>query len=305
MNIQHPRRQFLASATLCIPAVHSFAQERASELRIGLAADAQFADAEPKGKRHYREGDNRLADAVVEFNRQNVDCCFHLGDLIDRDFASFDVCLNELKRLTSPCYQVLGNHDFDVAMEEKPKVPKHIGLPSRYYSQQMDKFRFIMLDGTDVSTYTYTQEDPRHQAAESQLAKLKADGAKNAKPWNGGIGPKQLRWLESQLTAAENADERVFLMCHYPVFPVNPHNLWNDREVLNIIDRHPCVLAWLNGHNHAGNYGERNGVHYVTLSGMVEHEELNAFGVATISHDSMRWRGFGRQPSRDLKLAVS
>jgi len=298
------RRRFLAttSAALVVPAVHSFAKERASELYVGLAADAQYAEAEPKGKRHYREGDNRLADAVAEFNRENVDCCFHLGDLIDRDFASFDNCVNAIKELKKPCYQVLGNHDFDVAEELKLQVPERIALADRYYSRRMDKFRFVMLDGTDVSTFAYPKSDPRFKASSQTLEELRKLDTLSAQTWNGGIGAKQLEWLHSELAAATEADERVILMCHYPILPAANHNLWNDRELLQVIDKHPCVMAWFNGHNHAGDYVERNGVHYVTLHGMVEHETTNSFGFATMTEQGISIKGSGRLPSRELKF---
>lgn len=308
MNVKKPisRRTFVAASTaaaITAPLVHTSAQTtRGNELLLGLAADAQFADVAAAGARHYREGDNRLADAVKEFNKSNVDICFHLGDLIDRDFASFDSCLKSLTDLKAPVHHVLGNHDFDVADDKKQDVPKRIGMKSQYSSVRMNPFRFIFLDGTEVSTFAHPKEDARTQSAQARLDELKKSGARNAQSWNGGVSQKQVDWLGTELTSATENSEQVILFCHYPVFPANVHNLWNDREVLALIDKHPCVVAWFNGHNHAGNYGVRNGVHYVTVSGMVEHAESNAFATARLSQKGISLKGYGRQPSRELEF---
>lgn len=134
---------------------------------------------------------------------------------------------------------MLGNHDFGVAAEKKSEVMEQIGMKSHCYSQRLDTFRFIMLDGTEISTYRYPQDATEHQDAERRLANLKETKAPNAQPWNGGMGEEQVAWLDAPLSEFETADERAILMCHYPVFPVNAHNLWNDKQVLAVIDKHP------------------------------------------------------------------
>ncbi|GIT05981.1 MAG: hypothetical protein CM1200mP29_13920 [Verrucomicrobiota bacterium] len=47
------------------------------------------------------------------------------------------------------------------------------------------------------------------------------------------------------------------------------HNLWNAVEVLGAA-RELSVVAYMNGHNHAGNYGRLDKRHFVTFSGMVD-----------------------------------
>jgi hypothetical protein len=64
------------------------------------------------------------------------------------------------------------------------------------------------------------------------------------------------------------------------------------------------VVAWLNGHNHAGAFGERHGVPYVTLKGMVETDDTNAYATARILADRLVIAGHGREPSRELKFRV-
>jgi hypothetical protein len=92
------------------------------------------------------------------------------------------------------------------------------------------------------------------------------------------------------------------VLAHHPVFPEGPHDLWNAPEVLALIDRHPHVVAWLNGHNHAGAYGERKGVPYLTMHGMVETAASSAFATARVLADRIVLTGHGREPSREMKF---
>jgi hypothetical protein len=62
------------------------------------------------------------------------------------------------------------------------------------------------------------------------------------------------------------------------------------------------VVAWLNGHYLAGIFAERHGVPFVTIHGMVETPEVNAFATAQILSDRMILTGHGRVPSRELKF---
>jgi hypothetical protein len=84
------------------------------------------------------------------------------------------------------------------------------------------------------------------------------------------------------------------------VYPDNDHNVWNAAEVLAVLDRHPQVVAWFNGHNHAGNFGVRSRVPFVTLRGMVETQDTSAFAVARVLSDRIVLTGQGREPSREL-----
>ena len=91
------------------------------------------------------------------------------------------------------------------------------------------------------------------------------------------------------------------LFCHFPVHPKNNHNLWNDDALTALLARYPCVAAYVNGHNHAGNYGKRDGIHYLTLKGMVDTEQTS-YAVIEIYADRLVVKGFGRETNRDLPL---
>lgn len=269
---------------------------------LGLVADAQYADVEPKGTRFYRASVGKLAEAVEEFNRREVAFCVHLGDLIDREWRSFDAIMKPLSAARQRWYQLLGNHDFEVLDEAKGRVPERMGMASRYGAFEHGGFCFVVLDTNEVSTYaTVTGTDARG-AAEKELARLQAAKVRQAKPWNAAIGAKQLAWLDRTCAEAREKRLRVILLAHHPVFPAGDHNLWNADEVLTVLDKHPNVVAWFNGHNHAGNFGERNGVPYLNLKGMVETAGTTAFATARVLADRIVVEGRGREASRELKL---
>ncbi|HUS92357.1 MAG TPA: metallophosphoesterase [Phycisphaerae bacterium] len=275
------------------------------ELSFGVVADAQYADAEPKIGRHYRESLTKLAECVAALNARKLDFTVHLGDLIERDFASFAAICPVYEKLSMPHYHVLGNHDFSVVEAEKPKVPRALGLDKLgggkgFYDLTLGRWRLIVLDGTDISTYARPAGSPGHTQALAEMARLKRQKRRNAAGYNGGLGDEQLRWFAGVLDAAAKADQRVIVFCHMPVFPDDPHNLYNDREVLKLLAGRRNVVAWLAGHNHAGNYGRAGRVHCLTMKGMVQGA-TNAYGVVEAYADHLKLTGFGREADRTMK----
>jgi 3',5'-cyclic AMP phosphodiesterase CpdA len=295
------RRHFLRTTALAAASAPfvSRGAER-SGFEIGLVADAQYADVEPKGSRFYRASVARLGAAVEHCNGRELAFCVHLGDLIDREWRSFEAIARPLAASRHRWHQLLGNHDFEVLDALKGRVPGKLGMAWRFGSFDEGGFRFVILDTNDVSVYAHATGSPEKQAAEAELARLQAAKVRHAKPWNGALGAKQLAWLDRTCAEAAAQRRRVIVLAHHPVFPANDHNLWNVDAVLAVLDRHRHVVAWLNGHNHAGNFGERNGVPFLTLRGMVETRDTSAFATARVLEDRIILTGHGREPSREL-----
>jgi hypothetical protein len=111
-----------------------------------------------------------------------------------------------------------------------------------------------------------------------------------------------MTWFDRTCAEARAARRKVIVLAHHPVFPANEHNLWNADEVLALMDRHRHVVAWINGHNHAGAFGEQNGVPCVTMRGMVETRDTTAYATARVLSDRIVLTGHGREPSRELKF---
>lgn len=282
------------------------AEKTNRELSIGLVTDAQYCNCETQGVRHYRESVRKMEECIKSMNMQRPDFVLHIGDFIDRDFASFEVMLPIFQGLQMPGYHVLGNHDFSVAAEKKSEVIPTLGLHALgtgkgYYDISNNNWRFIILNGNDISAIAHPEGSVNHTKALSMAEALKKRNAPNAYDWNGGVGEEQIGWLKETLTQARRSDQKVILFCHFPVFPPNAHNLYNDDQILEIIDSFPNVAAYINGHNHAGNYSFRDGVHYLTLKGMVDTKD-NSFAIIELYKDLIRVKGFGREINRELVI---
>lgn len=273
----------------------------APELVFGVIADPQYADQAPKGTRFYRSSLGKLEKAVKNLNSEPLEFVVTLGDLIDRDLKSFDAVMPIYAGLRAPHRPICGNHDFEVADADKLSVLAAMKLEVPYYSEVHDSWRFIFLDGTDLGVWRHPANDPRTKVAKDLLKKLSAKKKVQAARYNAGIGLEQMAWLEVELNAAKLAGQRVVIFNHFPVIPAgNGHNLWNAEEVVELIDQHDHVAAYMNGHNHAGNYATHRHCHYLNFKGMVETESKNAYAVVRCFSDRLEVIGGGIEPDRNL-----
>lgn len=297
------RRNFIGISTLAV----SLAKVRGEEnnghiLSFGLITDVQYADADPEGERHYRESIPKLKTAVEWLSKKNLPFTLHLGDLIDRDFKSFATVLPVFGGLGHQVRHLLGNHDYSVTNEEKGGITQTVGMPRESYEFRDSGVRFVMLDTNDLSTYKYPAGCPQDVDSKARLQKLVEADANNAKPWNGGISEAQLTWLEAELTAADTAKERVILCGHHPLLPTAGLQIWNSGEVLAVIDRHPCVAAYFNGHDHKGAEEIRNAIPYITFKSILHEPEVNSYSAIHLFADRLEIEGNGREQSRVIPL---
>jgi hypothetical protein len=61
-------------------------------------------------------------------------------------------------------------------------------------------------------------------------------------------------------------------------------------------------VAYFNGHNHAGNYGETGGKHFLNFKGMVDTPDTTAYSIVEVYGDRIEVRGVGREENRTLKI---
>jgi manganese-dependent ADP-ribose/CDP-alcohol diphosphatase len=284
-------------------ALTAAAKARAAEgepmFRIGAIADPQFADRDDAPPRRFRLALKKFVAAVAELNRHDLSFVALLGDFIDGGWENFAPMLGAARATKHPWRFVLGNHDFNVADGEKPAVPALLGLPARHYAFDHGGWRFLVLDAGDLSTFAW----PAGGAEDALGRKAHEEKYPEAKPWNGGIGEKQLSWLDGELARADAEGVPVTMMCHMPIHPGadDSTRMWNADEVLARIVPHPSAKLWLDGHEHDGGYAETAGLHFLNLKGMLDGEET-AFAILEYYPGRIAVRGFGREESRSLEL---
>ncbi|WP_172295928.1 metallophosphoesterase [Pseudoruegeria sp. HB172150] len=302
------RRSFLraAGAAALVTPFAGFGPARAQSggplFRFGVVADPQYAPVPPRNTRFYSNSLWKLSDAIADFNTQEIEFVVTLGDIIDRHWESFGHILPLYDKLAVPNFFILGNHDFSVASDYLGSVLRATGLERAYYAFPGGGHRFLVLDGNEISLFANPKDSENYALAEERLAKLNEAGAANAQTWNGGISDAQFGWLESELKDAQSAGERVIVMGHYPVYPANEHNLWDDARLVDLFTSHDNFALYMNGHNHAGNYGQIGSQHFVNFRGMVETADTTAYSTLEVYDDRIEMLGKGVEVTRTLSL---
>jgi manganese-dependent ADP-ribose/CDP-alcohol diphosphatase len=266
---------------------------------FGILADIQYCDSDPAGTRFYRSSPEKLREAIDTFREEQIDFLINLGDLIDKDFRSYKPVLDIIDSSGIKTFHVAGNHDYSVEARFKKRLPV-IQSADGYYSFIHENFRLVFLNGNEISTYISNNKASIKQAEEN-LTVMRKNGEINAVEWNGGFSTKQIVWLKNQLDEAADKNEKVLLLCHFPLVPDNVHNLLNYKEVLQILQNYRNIVAWFNGHNHAGDYGTFNKIHFVTFKGMVETDTSNSFAIIDVYNNKLLIRGYGREKDRILQ----
>lgn len=121
------------------------------DFTVGIIADCQYCNCDIKWNRYYKKSPQRLKEAIAELNKHDLAYTIHLGDFIDQNFESFDSITPTWNQLKSTSYHVLGNHDFEVVDSLKSKIFQKLNLENRYYSFEKSTWKFIVLDGNDLS----------------------------------------------------------------------------------------------------------------------------------------------------------
>lgn len=280
----------------------SQAQENVQPLRIGLIADIQYADKESRGTRFYRASIPKLNESVKVLNEQDVDFTVVLGDFVDEGRKDLPAILAELDTLKGSVYNLLGNHDFET-VQNPYDLYKAFRMVSPYYVVDTAGWRFVFLNTNELSAYATVPNTALEKEYQRMSSALKMQNRTNAQPWNGGVGKKQMKWLQKKLKEARKKSLNVLVFTHHPLLPENNgHEALNNREMLALLSRHKQVKAVISGHNHKGAFEIREGLPCITLEGMVETAEQNAYGVLTLSDDKLTISGMGRMTSRVIDL---
>jgi manganese-dependent ADP-ribose/CDP-alcohol diphosphatase len=253
-------------------------KEQQKFFSFGIMADIQYADKETRGKRFYRGSHKNLESTVQILNEKKLDFIVQLGDIIDGN-DSLAQTQTELKQILEifnqfkyPRYHIVGNHCLTAGDEF---LKNQLGLKQFYYDftfPTAQGWRFIVLDGNDAGY--------------------------------GILGENQLEWLELKLDSSRRNGERVIIFNHYALYKTaaEKHRMKISEPIAEIINDSGCVAAYFAGHDHSGGYSFTNGVHHLTLKGMVEAPVENSFAIMEVYPKKIKVIGFGKEINRELML---
>jgi hypothetical protein len=88
----------------------------------------------------------------------------------------------------------------------------------------------------------------------------------------------------------------------FPIVQPSCHNLPNWKEVARLLESCNCVVAYISGRKHEGNYAANKGIYYLTLQGMINKPDQDANVVVEVHEDRLEVCGVGGVPSLTLVI---
>uniref|UniRef100_A0A5B7BZP1 Manganese-dependent ADP-ribose/CDP-alcohol diphosphatase n=1 Tax=Davidia involucrata TaxID=16924 RepID=A0A5B7BZP1_DAVIN len=300
-------------------------------LSFGIISDVQYADI-PDGRsfigvpRYYRHSILVLQRAVRKWNNhRKLKFVLQFGDTVD-GFCPKDQSLNAVKKVVDefetfngPVYHMIGNHCLYNLPRDKLlpllKIPRCDGC-AYYDFSPIPEYRFVVLDGYDISAIGWPQNHPNTLQALEFLREKNPNSEKNSPMglvglerrflmFNGAVGKEQLEWLDGVLQDATQSNQKVVVCCHLPLDPGASSQealLWNYNEVMDVIHRYNCVKVCLAGHDHKGGHSiDSHGVHHRVLEAALECPPgTDAFGYIDVFDDRLSLIGTDRMECTDM-----
>ncbi len=248
-------------------------------LRFGIITDIHFSTESETAAAKASAAELR---ACIEYwQGHDVDFLLQLGDLINGSDTYKREELRQVSAIFKPfpatIRHVIGNHCLALPRRE---LMEALGLQSAYYTFTIQGFRFMVLDGMDVSVLSTPETVEDRQL----LAHCRAHPELH--DYCGAIGSRQKTWLQKGLEEAEHFGEKVIIICHFPLLAETTDQrhglLWNHREIAELLASSPAVKACLSGHYHYGGYAQLNALHFVVLPAFVNRNAHPRFTCGTV-----------------------
>ena len=268
--------------------------------RFGLLADPQYTDHDPEIGRNYRAGKEIIKSTLERFNQEKrLDFVCNLGDIVDgRIKEELPEVVNVFKASKFPVKHTIGNHDMRKQSDED--LQNAFGLKDFNYMFKINGVRFLVIHSLEVSTL---RPKGSSEYAEAE-AYMKAHSDRKLQKYNGMLSEAGKRWLDEQLTAADAAGEHVIVMTHVPIYDKAASKsciFWDADEMFNLVDAHPCLKAWLSGHEHKGGLAVRNRVLHKTVKGLCEMKEPTGV-IVNVYRDRIELKGVGEETDYVFKF---
>ncbi|MEW4490691.1 calcineurin-like phosphoesterase family protein [Thalassoglobus sp. JC818] len=179
-----------------------------------------FGDTQP---RNQKEVDYIAHDVIEELIGTDAAFGVTLGDIVFNDLGVMPAMNKTVALLGIPWYNVVGNHDINMDAPSRKlanETFEHFYGPS-YYSFDYGPVHFIVVDDIE---WVVPQGDGRST-------------------YRGGIGPEQLKFIETDLAQIPE-DQMVVLMMHIPIIGVHDRH-----DLYRLIEQRPLCIS-ISGHTH-------------------------------------------------------
>lgn len=156
-------------------------QREGLHFRAGIVSDVQYADIQDGHSflgvpRYYRASLDGLQRAVLGWQEQQVDFGMQFGDLIDgfnpkdQSETAIQSVLHQFAKLQKPVYHMIGNHClYNLPRERLNELLGIQGVTSYYSFSPHQSWRFVVIDGYDVSMLGWPEGHPLHTQAKAIL----------------------------------------------------------------------------------------------------------------------------------------
>jgi alkaline phosphatase len=226
-------------------------------------------------------------------NKKKVSFLIELGDFKDMPtppdnkaaLGFLQTVETAFSRFRGDRYHVLGNHDEDcISKDEFCSIARNsrIDRDKTWYSFQNGGYYFIVLDACFDSTGR-SYDKGNFDWSDANLP----DG--------------QLKWLEKELS---QTNLPVVVFVHQLLYGNSKTTIKNAEATRAILEQGKKVKCVFHGHDHKGGYELINGIHYYTLTGMIEGNfpESNSFAIVSLSKDNILIKGYGTAVSKTLQI---
>lgn len=188
---------------------------------------------------------NSPARAVSLINQKKATATLFLGDLAEQDENLFFSAIFHLNCLQMPLFTLAGDKDFSLFPDNPQEAISALMMNNSYYCEtfsfsEKEQWKLIFLDGGKVSLFAWKKDSIPYNYAKNQLKKYP-----NASPKSGALGDEQRFWLEKELDRATALNEKVIILCHFPLLPEQGTPLWDHQAVYETIKNQPCLKGWI------------------------------------------------------------
>lgn len=279
------RREFVGGASVLLMSAGVVPEAAVADrsLRIGLCADAHYADADPRGERHYRRSLQRMREAVEAWNKARADVVVELGDFVDsaqkpdlaEEAAFLQTIESEFRKARAVRCHVLGNHC--VATLPKAVFLKAVGQRRSFYSFDRRGVHCVVLDAC------YRKDGVSYDQGPFDWTDTEIPAA-------------QRDWLAGDLRRTR-LQTVVFVHQRLDLPEGSHYAIHSSAAVREILEESGKVAAVLMGHSHENSLNRIGGIPYMAIDAMVDGGEQagNAYSILHVApNGALRLRGFGR-----------